>query len=1383
MKRNTKRLPALLLAILLCLSLLPGTALAVPGEPTEIQNITLEIDRPTASGTPDDDVQAGLSDNFSVDSYNGCTWYQVSGPGETKVIKGLEEGDTFANNSWYLVELPLIAGYRYQFTENTEVTVSGAKQTAIEPSEGGEKAWAYVWFRVGGEPSQTGTISSIAITGVPIPTAGQTAGDAYGTNLDAIDLPTGIGDYQYDYGIWSDTGSKDSSWKSLWVNDEFSTEETYRVVLDLYAADDYTFADSISNVTVNEQKAYILDQGKGYAQVMLMFTPGGTGDQTTYPEYVEISYAEVISAVWPVRGMTIPKDQRNFTVSSEYYTLTVAKWQRNIGTGAGSWNDLTGDHQADRIFLQTRYRIYAEVSVKEPWARFGATVTESINGTAGTYGTVEDDGETCVLTREVAVYDAVYAYPDGDTSGEPDYTGVPLSINTPGAGAQVVLPKFGKTPQWERVSGLYSYATWYEVPRVGSTYTLKRLTAVSPSEGTGGDHFEAGKVYRLQVQFRSERYYSGGELITFRENFGVQGFYDLTTGEEIIPDLTEQTVNDRHEKTYNFWFTTGDAEAQKVTEVAVNGPPLNSPKDLEGLVYDYDSYKFLTDDALEQFSCEQLTATFGYAYKNEDGSWIVSLTLEVNSGYYLGLQQNISATYNGDAVPFQVDSWDPYDAGYITITLFAGNPVSVQKDGETNTTEYDTLEAAVSALGSDKGTITLRRSYTLEKDAAAITVPGTATLVIPDGMTLTVPDNKTLELANPAFLDSQGSIAVAAGGTLKIPDSETKMTAFVGAVNSARIHLTSGTLTFDMGEDLLTLGANAVAEIPENQEAWLLQSTDGTTKTPLDAVIETGAKLTVNGTLKAISGADQNGSTLTVQGTLDASGGTLSVAKYAKVAVEQGGKVTLSPASLLSGEILGKADIAVGGSVSVDNEEWIGTGGNVNLTAGRMTLDFGGIASGTIAAALTENARAAVPTGNRWTLKVGKDTPSANVNLMVETGSTLAVAGEFHVANNSTLTVNGAVDITGHLSIGSAGTVDGSGSITNSGVLTLDKGADGAVGNLSVNVALSGSGKAYAMKNIADKLTNAEELEDKTYNEVEYAFAWTAEEIIEPVEPEQPITPVTPVVPSGSAGDDDDDGYSISVPASSSIKGGSITVSPRSADKGDTVTITATPDEGYELDELTVATRSGGELTLTSKGGGRYTFTMPASDVKIQVSFREIAAPAVNPFIDVSAGAYYYDAVLWAVENGVTNGTTATTFSPDATVTRAQMVTFLWRAHGAPRADGANPFTDVSAGAYYYDAVLWAVASGITNGTTATTFSPDAPVTRAQAVTFQWRAAGAPALSGESFGDVAADAYYAGAVTWAVANGITKGTGGNKFSPEVTVTRAQAVTFLWRELA
>lgn len=170
-----------------------------------------------------------------------------------------------------------------------------------------------------------------------------------------------------------------------------------------------------------------------------------------------------------------------------------------------------------------------------------------------------------------------------------------------------------------------------------------------------------------------------------------------------------------------------------------------------------------------------------------------------------------------------------------------------------------------------------------------------------------------------------------------------------------------------------------------------------------------------------------------------------------------------------------------------------------------------------------------------------------------------------------------------------------------------------------------------------------------------------------------------------------------------------------------------------------------------------------------------------NKMQDISVEDYYFKAVAWALQNGITEGTSATTFGPDVTCTRAQMVTFLWRAAGSPKASGSNPFTDVKAGAYYYDAVLWAVQQGITSGTSATTFSPNTKVTRGQTVTFLYRANGSPAASGSSFSDVPVDAYYAKAVAWAVAEGITAGTGENTFSPDKDCTRGQIVTFMYRD--
>ena len=173
--------------------------------------------------------------------------------------------------------------------------------------------------------------------------------------------------------------------------------------------------------------------------------------------------------------------------------------------------------------------------------------------------------------------------------------------------------------------------------------------------------------------------------------------------------------------------------------------------------------------------------------------------------------------------------------------------------------------------------------------------------------------------------------------------------------------------------------------------------------------------------------------------------------------------------------------------------------------------------------------------------------------------------------------------------------------------------------------------------------------------------------------------------------------------------------------------------------------------------------------------------PSYNPFKDISKDSYYYDAVLWAVANDVTKGTSATTFSPDEGCTRAQIVAFLYRAAGSPKVENVkNPFTDVNKNSEFYDAIMWAVSEGITVGTTVTTFSPDEVCTRAQIVTFLYRASGDKVTAKATFNDVAADAWYAEAVTWAAANGVTEGTGANAFSPNLTCTRAQAVTLIYR---
>ena len=255
--------------------------------------------------------------------------------------------------------------------------------------------------------------------------------------------------------------------------------------------------------------------------------------------------------------------------------------------------------------------------------------------------------------------------------------------------------------------------------------------------------------------------------------------------------------------------------------------------------------------------------------------------------------------------------------------------------------------------------------------------------------------------------------------------------------------------------------------------------------------------------------------------------------------------------------------------------------------------------------------------------------------------------------------------------------------------------------------------------------------------------------------------------------------YPITTP--DKTENGSVNISSTSAKRGSTVTITVTPDAGYVLDKLTVTDKDGKDVALTKKSDTEYTFVMPASKVEITPSFVKQAEEPSRVFVDVKTGDYFYDAVLWAVGKGITNGTSAETFSPEDPCTRAQIVTFLWRAAGSPVVNYAMDLSDVAGDAYYAEAVRWALSEGITTGTSDHTFSPDAVCTREQAVTFLWRAAGSPAVSGESaFEDVGADAYYARAVAWAAQNGVTNGISQALFGTGSDCTRAQIVTFLYR---
>lgn len=262
-----------------------------------------------------------------------------------------------------------------------------------------------------------------------------------------------------------------------------------------------------------------------------------------------------------------------------------------------------------------------------------------------------------------------------------------------------------------------------------------------------------------------------------------------------------------------------------------------------------------------------------------------------------------------------------------------------------------------------------------------------------------------------------------------------------------------------------------------------------------------------------------------------------------------------------------------------------------------------------------------------------------------------------------------------------------------------------------------------------------------------------------------------------SGRDDSDPRYAVGIP--NKTENGSVSVSPKNASQGDRVTVTVKPDAGYELDSLKVLDKNGKELALTDKGDGRFTFIMPAGRVEVKAAFTEEVK--ISPFRDVPTDAYYYEAVKWAQKRGTTGGIGNDLFGPYQPCTRAQIVTFLWRAAGSPEPEGtAAGMTDVAAGSYYEKAVAWAIENGITTGTADGLFAPNATCTRAQDMTFLFRASKASADGVPAFSDVAADAYYAEAVKWATDNGITNGTTSSTFSPAGGCTRAQIVTFLWR---
>lgn len=557
------------------------------------------------------------------------------------------------------------------------------------------------------------------------------------------------------------------------------------------------------------------------------------------------------------------------------------------------------------------------------------------------------------------------------------------------------------------------------------------------------------------------------------------------------------------------------------------------------------------------------------------------------------------------------------------------------------------------------------------------------------------------------------------------------------------------------------------------------------------------APVIVNGSLKF----DGNAAGL---GTAGGTSGPVTFSNDATLTVANGGEVVVGSVAvtgdatspLFKVEEGGKLDFTSAGASSYSTIETSGTA--IEVAGGEVLIDTGKINATGDKPAITvgDGSTLIIPEGSNAQITTSNENGQA-IDLAggskVQKGDTtitVGADGDSYVDNDGSIILGAGSSVTdpnGTTELPNGGSVDQDGDVTqnalpaesislnqtsvtlysNTTPNTVQLIADVTPDNTTDSVAWSSDNEAVATVNesgLVTAVSNGSATITVTAGNVSAACT---------------VTVTTYTSGGGSSDDDDDPTYSVTLPKN--VKGGEVKTSHRYAEQGNTVTITVDPDKGYELDELTVTDSKGKELDLTDKGNGKYTFKMPGTRVEVEVSFKLVETePEAPAFADVPASAYYADAVKWAVEQGITSGTSATTFSPDMSCTRAQIVTFLWQANGSPKADGANPFTDVSADAYYYDAVLWAVKEGITSGTSAATFSPDATVTRGQTVTFLYRAAGAPAVSGGSFADVSGDAYYADAVAWAVKESVTSGTGGNNFSPDAPCTRGQIVTFMYR---
>ena len=538
-------------------------------------------------------------------------------------------------------------------------------------------------------------------------------------------------------------------------------------------------------------------------------------------------------------------------------------------------------------------------------------------------------------------------------------------------------------------------------------------------------------------------------------------------------------------------------------------------------------------------------------------------------------------------------------------------------------------------------------------------------------------------------------------------------------------------------------------------------------------------------------------------GTFDGKGHTISGLNVTGEFVYAGLFGTVKDGTIKSLTVAGKvspsnSQCIVGGIVGYASKAVIKNCSNHCSVTGRTTSIIGGIAgfnsSGAIIDCYNVGTISVINYAEAIGGIVGSNSGTISNCYNVGTVSNDTSVGEIAGHNSDTVENCYYLNTTNNNAVGK-----NKGTITSTKSMTAAQFADGTVLNLLINgradsehpwyetcIYLEAAGKTLPVFKWQHQHQLTHVLaKDPTTSEVgniEYWYCPVCGKYFADANGDHETTQAETVIPKRHFSGSSSSSYPITVP--DKTENGSVAVSPKTASKGSTVTITVTPDSGYVLETISVTDKNGNDLKLTDKGNGKYTFTMPGGKVEVKVTFMEDNS-VLNFFYDVPNDAYYYEAVKWAVENGITGGVGNSLFAPNQPCTRAQIVTFLWRVAGSPVVNYLMPFTDVDEGAYYAEAVRWAASTGIVTGLTETTFGTNGICTRAQAAAMIYRYAQAQGKGFTGawmfllpFTDVPEWAYES--VAWCYMNGVTTGVSETAFAPGNDCTRAQIVTFLWR---